>query len=102
MPGENITGVVLGEPAGLSGQQNEIMDETNDFKRELERELKLPIHFEKEFMTSTAARHFEGYMKGVRPDTARKTKRDSTQVDDSAAAIILQRYLDKLKNTKKK
>jgi RNase H-fold protein (predicted Holliday junction resolvase) len=35
------------------------------------------------------------YMKGVRPDTARKVKREQIQVDDSAAALILQRYLDK-------
>ena len=93
-----IEAIVLGEPLGLSGEQNEIMFELGEFKKALQREVGLPIHMEKEFMTSTAARHLESYMKGVRPDTARKTKASSAQVDDSAAAMILQRYLDKLKN----
>jgi|SRR3989344_5430117 len=90
-----IEALVLGESINLSGEPNKIMTETLEFKKKLEEMLKLKVFSEKEFMTSSAALHFEQYMKGARPDTARKTKREQVLVDASAAALILQRYLDR-------
>jgi putative Holliday junction resolvase len=92
---KGVQEIVLGLPLDLSGDPNKIMKETGEFKEKLEEKFNLPIYFEKEFMTSSAALHMDQYMKGVRPDTARKVKREEKQIDDSAAALILQRYLDK-------
>jgi putative Holliday junction resolvase len=87
--------VILGLPLDLAGAPNKIMEEVGYFKKNLENKLGLKVHFEKEFMTSSAALHMNQYMKGIRPNTARKVKREPETVDASAAALILQRYLDK-------
>jgi len=93
-----IKRAVLGESLNLAGQPNKISALINEFKKKLEEELGLKVYSEKEFMTSSAALHFDQYMKGVRPNTARKTKREVIESDASAAALILQRYLDKHKH----
>lgn len=92
---EDIVAIVLGESHDLSGKPNKIMGSIEEFKRNLEGELDLPIYFQKEFMTSVEAR---GRM-GKEVNNARKEKKDkSKKIDDSAAALILQRYLDKKNN----
>ena len=93
---EKVSAIVLGESTDISGKPNKIMGSIEEFKRNLEGELDLPIYFEKEFMTSIFARGNEG----KKENNARKNKKEKTiKVDDSAAALILQRYLDR-KNTK--
>jgi RNase H-fold protein (predicted Holliday junction resolvase) len=72
------------------------MGSIEEFKHNLEAELELPVYLQKEFMTTIEARGREG--KEI--NNARKTQKEkSSQVDASAAALILQRYLDK-KNQK--
>ena len=89
---ENITAIVLGESHDLSGAPNKIMGSIEEFKHNLEAELELPIFFQKEFMTTVEARGREGKERF----NARKTSKEkSVQADASAAALILQRYLDK-------
>lgn len=89
---EEISAIVLGESTDLSGKPNKIMGSIEEFKRNLEAELDLPIYFEKEFMTSIFARGNEG----KKVDDARKDKKiENKKIDDSAAALILQRYLDR-------
>ena len=93
---ENVGEIVLGESFDLSGKPNKIMGDINDFKKNLEESLKLPVHFQKEFMTTIEARGREG--KEV--NNAKKVaKGEQAQADASAAALILQRYLEK-KNLK--
>lgn len=99
---EEISAIVLGESRDMSGVPNKIMGSIEEFKRNLEVELDLPIYFEKEFMTSMFARGNGGKDK----NNARKVAKEVTsrgarnkKIDDSAAALILQRYLDK-KNQK--
>jgi putative holliday junction resolvase len=75
-----IREIVIGESLDQYGKPNEIMKSIRAFAVKLEDELDLPVHFEKEFMTSLEARRFQG--KHI--------------VDDSAAALILQRYLDRV------
>ncbi len=75
-----INEIVIGESIDQNGKPNEIMKEIRSFAVKIEDELDLPVHFEKEFMTSLEARRFQG--KHI--------------VDDSAAALILQRYLDRV------
>jgi putative holliday junction resolvase len=92
---EKISAIVLGESYDLSGKPNKIMGSIEEFKQNLEGELDMPVYYEKEFMTSVFARGNEG--KNV--NNAKKVKKeDKGKVDASAAALILQRYLDKINN----
>lgn len=89
---EEVSAIVLGESNDLSGKPNKIMGSIEEFKRNLEGELDLPIYFEKEFMTTIEARGRQG--KGV--NDARKVKREkNAAADASAAALILARFLDR-------
>lgn len=93
---ENISAIVLGESHDLSGKPNKIMGSIEELKHNLETDLDLPVYLQKEFMTTVEARGREG----KEQNNARKTLKDkSIQADASAAALILQRYLDK-KNQK--
>jgi putative Holliday junction resolvase len=88
----SVAAIVLGESHDLSGKPNKIMGSIEEFKRNLEAELDVPIYFQKEFMTTVEARgraHKE-------VNTARKTpQQKSAPADAKAAALILQRFLDK-------
>jgi len=76
----DVKDIVLGESRNYKGQPNKILPEVLNLKKELE--LKgLVVHLEPEFMTSQQAERFQG-------------KNDLT--DASAAALILQAYLDKI------
>jgi len=92
---ENISAIVLGESHDLSGKPNKIMGSIEEFKKNLEAELDMPVFFQKEFMTTVEAR---GRV-GKEVNNARKiSKQVQVQADASAAAIILGRYLDKKNN----
>jgi putative Holliday junction resolvase len=92
---DHVSEIVIGESLDLSGKQNKIMNSIKDFVAKL-LVLRLPVHFQKEFMTSVEARGREGKEK----HNARKVKKAESEkikkIDDSAAALILQRYLDKI------
>ncbi len=93
---KNVTAIVLGESMDLAGKPNKIMGSIETFKRNLELAVSLPVEFLKEFMTTIAARGFAG----KESMNARQVKKEHGEsVDASAAALILQRYLDK-KNQK--
>jgi len=93
---EEVSAIVLGESHDLSGKPNKIMGSIEEFKRNLEGELDLPIYFEKEFMTTIEARG----RTGKEVNNAKKIKKGEQVVADaSAAALILQRFLDR-KNQK--
>lgn len=77
---KDVQGIVLGESVDDKGQDNQIMNLIIPFKKELEGVTRLPVVFEKEYMSSQHAEFFQG-------------KHD--MLDASAAALILQRYLDK-------
>jgi len=92
---EEISAIVLGESNDLSGKPNKIMGSIEEFKRNLEAELDIPIYFQKEFMTSLYSG--EQQMKNIFND--KKIKKEKIQKDDrGAATLILQRYLDKKNN----
>jgi len=78
---ENIEEVVVGESVNFHGEPNIVSAEIEKFISKLEESFNLSIHKQKEFLTSVEAR---------------KSQDDkSKKVDASAAALILQRYLDK-------
>lgn len=77
---ENIGAVILGESLDQAGRPNLIMVEINKFKNLLEKEIALPVYFEPEIFTSTEAGRYQ-----------------EKKSDASAAALILQRFLEKKK-----
>ena len=79
---ENIELVVLGESKNFQMENNAIMKEINEFKDRVEKELSLKVGMQSEFMTSEQARREQG---------------ENDMLDASAATIILQSYLDKIK-----
>lgn len=77
---ENAGIVVLGYSSNLQGGDNPIMARVHMFKKELEEAVGLPVIFEQEWLSSQEASRFTG---------------TNDMIDASAAAVILQRFLDK-------
>jgi len=94
----SIGAIVIGDSNDFAGNPNPIMKNVKKFIKELEEktrknfstknlggQVKIPIIFEPEFMTSVQASRLQG---------------DIERIDASAAALILQSYLDKMRNSK--
>ena len=91
---EKIDAIVMGESVGLDGVENPVQKKIAGFAEALERRFEVPVHFEKEFMTSYEAHGRQG----KEGNNARLLKFTApTELDARAAALILQRYLDKQK-----
>lgn len=78
---EYIGTIVVGESMNYKGQPNPVMAEIEQLIAGLREATSIPVVREREFLSTQQARFFQ-------PEKER--------VDDSAAAIILQSYLDKL------
>jgi putative Holliday junction resolvase len=84
---QKIGGIVLGKSLDFSGKPNPVMAKISEFKERLEKATAMPVYFESEFLTSKQARNIH----------------DSGELNDaSAAAIILQSWLDKAKSKNEK
>ncbi len=79
---EGIVAIVIGESRASNDAPNEIVTAVNAFKAKLTVAIGLPIFFEREGFSTMEAHRYQ-IEAGAR--------------DDSAAAIILQRFLDKQK-----
>lgn len=77
---EKIGAIVLGESRDLKGKENAVHADIRIFKEQLEKEFSLPVFFEAEYWSSAQAGRFQG-------------KHD--KLDASAAAVILQSYLNR-------
>ncbi len=75
----NVKEIVVGESRNYKGEPNAIFQEVEKFKIEMQKR-GFKVYLELEFMTSVQAERFQG-------------KTDKT--DASAAALILQSYLDR-------
>ena len=80
---KNIDLVVIGESKDFKMKDNPIMDAIRAFESAIVKETEVTIDYEPEFLTSHQAHHIQG-----------KTK----MLDASAAAIILQSYIDRNSN----
>ncbi len=80
---ESVETVIIGESVGYKGQPNIVKKEIDKFIVALRKVVDMPIIEEREFLSTQQARFYQ-------------TKRK--HVDDSAAAIILQSYLDRKNN----
>jgi putative holliday junction resolvase len=78
-----INCVVIGESVDQKGKPNAIAKEARAFGAKIENSLDVQIVFEKEWYSTLEARKQPG-------------KEGAHDVDDQAAAIVLQRYLDKV------
>ena len=78
-----INAVVIGESKDYKGEDNKINPQIISFKRDLSAIIKLPVFLEPEFMSSMQVE---------------KTFGKTEMLDASAAAIILQTFMDKEKN----
>lgn len=78
-----ISVVVVGESVDGNGKPNAIAKEARKFALEIENAIDVKVVFEKEWYSTVEARKQPG-------------KEGDHEVDDQAAAIVLQRYLDKV------
>jgi putative Holliday junction resolvase len=79
---QKIGTIVIGDSKNFKGEPNDIMKKIEPFKKELENKIGLPVFFEPEFYSSAEAERIQGR---------------NEMLDASAAAIILQSFLDKQK-----
>ena len=82
---ERINVIVMGESLNFQNKHNSIMGEIIPFVGKLKNESGLPVVYMNEVLSSQEAMHLQG---------------DNKENDSSAAAIVLQSYLDKI-NPKK-
>ena len=94
---KGIDEVVIGESVDFSGKLNALSARIEVFILELQEKFNLPVHKQKEFLTSVEARKSTTAKKDLSPSQARSRVKQikSGRIDASAAALILQRYLDK-------
>lgn len=94
---EKIAEIVIGESVDFSGKLNALSARIEVFILELKEKFNLPIHKQKEFLTSVEARKFPNAKKQFTPSGAHSKVKQikSGRIDAVAAALILQRYLDK-------
>jgi putative Holliday junction resolvase len=100
---ENIKEIVVGESVDFSGKLNALSGRIEVFILELSEKFNLPVHKQKEFLTSVEARKSKNDKSTLnQAQSHNKVKQiKSGRIDASAAALILQRYLDKINNIKK-
>ncbi|MEE9442616.1 MAG: Holliday junction resolvase RuvX [candidate division Zixibacteria bacterium] len=83
-----INDIVIGLPLNLSGQPSDLSRETELFATELKKEIKQPVYFEDERLSSKQAEQ-------VLHSHGKKIKGNKGKIDRISAAIILQSYLDR-------
>lgn len=84
---ENIEGVVVGLPIGMKGQETQQTKLVRRFVELLQEKLDVPVHTADERLTSVAAEN-------VLREQSIQPSRNKAMVDSTAAALILQGYLD--------
>ena len=94
---ENIKELVIGESVDFSGKLNALSARIEVFILELQEKFKLPVQKQKEFLTSVEARRSKDGKSDLSPSQAHSKVKQikSGRIDASAAALILQRYLDR-------
>lgn len=86
---EFVSTVVIGQSINRDGSDNPLMHEIRDFAQSLVNECEIEVVFVEERYTSLEAkRQFESKLKTRKPQK-------NAPVDDSAAALILQSYIDR-------
>lgn len=92
---EGVGEIIIGESLTKDGKENKVQEAIRDYAGYLGLRYGIPVHFEKEFFTSSEARWSKKRKKPV-ANPRRRGSKEEAPIDDSAAALILQRYLDKI------
>jgi len=88
----SVGGIVIGESRDFSGAANPVMEDIEQFKKDIEELSGLKSEYEQElFSSALAARQF------APEEKSRKAHPSQDTLDASAAAVILQSYLDRTK-----
>jgi putative holliday junction resolvase len=82
---EKVGEIVLGQSLNFKREENPVMGDIYKFKKRVEERFKLPVHLEDETLSSAAAGRLQG---------------EHDKIDASAAALILDSFLQKRKNEK--
>jgi len=83
-------GVIVGDPLTLDGQDQPIRQHAHAFAYQLQQRYGLPVALVDERSTSMEAARWFAAERGA----GRKRRRDAAQLDATAAAIILERWLN--------
>lgn len=84
--GGNVEKIIIGESLNRDGTPNEIMQEIRELARTIEREIQIPVEYESEMYSSEAAKRLQ-----------EEELSSNALIDASAAAIILNGYIDRKK-----
>ena len=79
---QKVKAIIVGESKNLDGTNNPLMKDIEMFVKAIHKEAKKPVHLELEFWSSFQAGRWQG---------------KTDKLDASAAAIILQSYLDRIR-----
>ena len=92
--------IVLGESKDFKGKDNPVAKQAEEFRKALEKLTRKKVEYEPEFLTSVQAARRPSRRQGVSRGTGERAgrKRENDMLDASAAAIILQSYLDRTRN----
>lgn len=90
---ESIGALVLGYPFRLDEQETDVMKAIDEFKLKLQEVTDLEIFLQDESYTSVSAKSLQFQI-----GTKKKKRRDKSEKDKIAAAIILQEFLRDIEN----
>jgi putative Holliday junction resolvase len=90
---ENIGYLVLGFPFRLDNTETEVTKSITEFKNELEKITDLEIYLQDESYTSVNAKSLQFQI-----GTKKKKRREKSEKDKIAAALILQEFLKDIEN----
>ncbi len=90
--------IVIGESKNFQNEPNEVMEDIEQFKKDIAELTQLEAVYEPElFSSAQAARQYTPDVSpgGLRPRGSRKANPSQEKLDAAAAALILQSYLDR-------
>lgn len=88
----NIAKIILGQSLTYKMQPNPIMKRVEKFKSFIEERFNIPVEYESEILTTKQA---ERMIEKPRTGARRKPRKKDEKIHASAAALILQSYLDR-------
>ena len=92
---EHASAIVVGLPVSLSGEEHEQARLTRRFGDQLAEQTEVPVIYHDERYSTANARHAVESMQPSKPERRpRAPRKRAAHVDDRAAAVILQSYID--------
>ena len=93
---EDVEKIIIGESHNLDMGHNEIQFAINQFRQQLEQDLDLPVEYMNELFSSRQAKWGVEHALRINPRNLdkRNLHKKQRRIDDRAATIILQSYLD--------